>query len=195
MVNKVLILLLLCITACTECSFGYKEELNLMKTSSGDPARWNVMSFPLTIYVASDTPEIVVDNLRKVVLDLSKDTKCNLFNVYILDNRDSKFGGLLKFGEISFISTEVQFTINADTYLREVKNGDGLIHSAEVTVGKHIKDKDLYKVIKHELLHVLGLGHDIFKESIMYENAADSAGVVESVDLLYVRNQCRSFIP
>lgn len=199
------IFLMLLLGCKSECSFksGDSEELNVLHNpdyAGYAKARWVSSDFPLVIYASDDTPTNVKSLLEKSVSVVNKASKCVVFTVKYLDKDNIKFGGILQYKDITFRTLKERLGLNEETLLTYLKSGDpthqGRLYSAEIDLYLNdYRDSEIEKIITHSLLHAVGLDHDESKKSVMNIDAASSDGIIESVDAVYVRDQCRTFVP
>lgn len=179
------------------CGTDDKEELNLIRNKQGVPFHWNSSDFPLTVFIPDTLDRLVVNVLHEEVDGLNKDVGCDLFGIEVQPEANRKFYGmpeLLSYQDVVFQVNPVSDKERAHTEVFLIK-GDlgrqGIMYSADISMSPSTQLIYMNKVIRHELLHVLGLDHDSSKRSVMYISAEDSNGYVEKVDLEYVRNECK----
>lgn len=170
------------------CGVLPQEQLNTLYGHKGNALHWASYDFPLNIMVTSAVSGYEYDKVIQEVDHLHNLTSCNLFNVGRIDKDDPRVV-LHKHRDI-ILSYSLSSNFSYGETLPWESIVPGYLYAAEVGLNKGMPKDALNKVILHELLHVLGLDHDMLKSSVLYKDASASNGEVEAVDVSFIRLWC-----
>lgn len=165
-----------------------KEELSLLRGVKGNVLQWGAWDFPLRILVTSDVEDYMYDIVVQESIYISNIVSCNLFTAGRIDKNDFRV-----------VVPQHRDVILHHNLANGMGHGEASIYensikpyfyAFDVAINPSLNKEDTKKVIRHELLHVLGLAHDFSKTSIMYKHSTISEGNIESIDVDYLRKQC-----
>jgi hypothetical protein len=199
MVNKFLVFIVCVILGCNSESCNTEEKLNLLKTSEGKPYYWQPDVFPLTILVPSNTSKFMYDKLLQAAEELNLRVNCTVLDIQIRPESELVFSGFQdyrEYGKVVFKVQDVREDRLAETevFLQPGLQGEeGIIKFAEIRIPENTKDRVKYEIM-HELMHTVGIGHDLNKDSIMYIAVHDSEYKIEDIDLKYMQNICKGIV-
>jgi hypothetical protein len=166
----------------------HKEELNTRKGATGASLHWGPWDFPLNILISSEVSNETYDRVVKEATHISNVVGCTTFSVSKIDKND--FRVVIHKHRDVLVSYNITNPFNDGEIHYQEATLPGYLYATEVYLNEKLKGDYLNKVIRHELLHVLGLDHDSSKRSVLYKWAGISEGDIEGLDVDYIRNQC-----
>lgn len=200
MVIKSFVSIVSLILGCSSLYSMKEEKLNLLVNDQGNTQYWEPGTFPLVILVPDSVSEFMYNKVLQAAEEINLEANCIVFDVERRLDLDIVFSGFYQYyeyGKVVFKVQKIPYNRLAETEVF-LEIGDlgyqGVVRAAEVRVSPDFGLVGIHQVIKHELLHTLQLGHDLNKNSIMYEKVHVSKYEIEKIDLNHIRNTCNGLM-
>ena len=189
-----LIILLLAPTSCNGCQHITDDQIHVVYSDDGKPRRWSQLHYPIRIDVDTSFSLEQLHAINSAAAEWEVAANRDLFLLYPEEMEHRLLQP--ESGHVSIIMNNSMSRphVGAETELYGIKTRPEIMHSATMNLPNAVDIDEFHLMALHEFGHVLLVGHDKDKRSIMWIEAIESGREIQPKHVEFIQKRYGAFV-